>query len=210
MSPNPSIRVLCVDDHPIVLEAIALMVSRQRDMEVVGTATSGERSVSLFKRLRPDVTLMDLQLRTLSGLEAIRAIRRVDPGARIVVLTTYQGDEDIHRALDAGAASYLLKDAVSAELIRVVRLVHAGERPLRADVQARLAERSTHPTLTPREVQVIELVAVGRRNRAIAEQLGITEETVQAHMKHIFWKLHVEDRTAAVSVALRRGIIHLA
>jgi two-component system NarL family response regulator len=188
---------------------------------VVGSAATGEEAVSLFKRERPDVTLMDLQLATMSGLEAIQAIRREDADARIIVLTMYQGDEDIHRALAAGATTYLLKDTLSDDLIRFVREVHAGRRPIRADVKARLDEPggraggggrappATQPTLTPREVQVMELVSEGRRNKEIAVLLGISEETVQVHLKNIFAKLKVGERTAAVNVAIRRGIVHI-
>ena len=206
---NPSIRVLCVDDHRIVREGIGLIIARQPDMEVVGSAATGEEAVIVFKRERPDVTLMDLQLSTMSGLEAIQAIRREDADARIIVLTMYQGDEDIHRALTAGATTYLLKDTLSDDLIRFVREVHAGRRPIRADVKARLDERATQPTLTPREVQVMELVSEGRRNKEIAVLLGISEETVQVHLKNIFAKLKVGERTAAVNIAIRRGIVHI-
>ena len=205
----PRIRVLCVDDHRIVREGIGLIIARQPDMEVAGSAATGEEAVSLFKRERPDVTLMDLQLSTMSGLEAIQAIRREDADARIIVLTMYQGDEDIHRALAAGATTYLLKDTLSDDLIRFVREVHAGRRPIRADVKARLDERATQPTLTPREVQVMELVSEGKRNKEIAVLLGISEETVQVHLKNIFAKLKVGERTAAVNVAIRRGIVHI-
>jgi two-component system, NarL family, response regulator len=203
------IRVLCVDDHRIVREGIGLIIARQADMEVVGSAATGEEAVLLFRRERPDVTLMDLQLPTMSGLDAIRSIRREDAEARIIVLTMYQGDEDIHRALSAGATTYLLKDTLSDDLIRFVREVHAGRSPIRADVKARLDERAGQPTLTPREVQVMELVYEGRRNKEIATLLGISEETVQVHLKNIFAKLKVGERTAAVNVALRRGIVHI-
>jgi DNA-binding NarL/FixJ family response regulator len=206
---KPHIRVLCVDDHRIVREGIALIISRQPDMEVVGSAATGEEAVLLFKRHRPDVTLMDLQLPTMSGLEAIQTIRRDYDDARIIVLTMYQGDEDIHRALSAGATTYLLKDTLSDDLIRFVREVHAGRRPIRPDVKARLDERAAQPTLTPREIQVMELVSEGRRNKEIASLLGISEETVQVHLKNIFAKLKVSERTAAVNVALRRGIVHI-
>ena len=203
------IRVLCVDDHRIVREGIGLIIARQPDMEVVGSAATGEEAVAVFTRERPDVTLMDLQLPAMSGLEAIQAIRREDADARIIVLTMYQGDEDIHRALAAGATTYLLKDTLSDDLIRFVREVHAGRRPIRADVKARLDERATQPTLTPREVQVMELVSEGKRNKEIAVLLGISEETVQVHLKNIFAKLKVGERTAAVNVAIRRGIVHI-
>lgn len=206
---TPQIRVLCVDDHRIVREGISLIIDREGDMQVVGAAATGEEAVALFRRERPDVTLMDLQLPTMSGLDAIREIRREDADARIIVLTMYQGDEDIHRALGAGAATYLLKDTLSDDLIRFVREVNAGRRPIRPEVKARLDERAGSPTLTPREIQVMERVAEGRRNKEIAALLGISEETVQVHLKNIFAKLKVSERTAAVNVALRRGIVHI-
>jgi len=206
---DAKIRVLCVDDHWIVREGVALIIASEPDMEVVGSAATGEDAVLLFKQHRPDVTLMDLRLRTMSGLEAIQAIRREQADARVIVLTMYQGDEDIHRALAAGAAAYLLKETLSDDLIRIVREVHAGERPIGPDVQARLDERAAQPTLTLREIQVLELVSQGRRNKEIASILGISEETVHVHLKNIFAKLKVNERTAAVNVALRRGIVHI-
>jgi len=205
----PRIRVLCVDDHRIVREGLALIVNHQADMEVVGVASSGEESVELFMKLRPDITLMDLQLGAMSGVEAIRAIRKQAPTARIVVLTMYQGDEDIYRALQAGAATYILKDTLSDDLIRVVHEVHAGKHPVMPDVEARLAERAANPTLTPREIQVIELVSQGMRNKELAAELGISEETAHVHVRNILTKLKVKDRSAAITVAYRRGIIHL-
>ena len=203
------IRILCVDDHRLVLTGLELMISRQPDMTVVGSATTGEEAVSLYRKHQPDITLMDLQLPVMTGLEAIRAIRHMSPDARIIVLTMYNGDEDIHRALAAGAATYLLKDMLSDELMRVLRGVHAGHRELLPDVQTRLDERATRPALTPREVQVTELIGRGLRNKEIASELHISEETVQVHVKSILTKLSVNDRTAAVNVAMRRGIIHL-
>lgn len=207
---NSPIRVLCVDDHRIVREGLTLIIERQRDMKVVGAAATGEEAVALFQRHRPNVTLMDLQLGAMTGVETIRAIRRHDKDARIIVLTMYQGDEDIYRALDAGAATYLLKDMLSDDLIRVVREVNAGERPVSAGVQALLSERAASPTLTPREVQVVELIAQGMRNKEIAVSLGISEETAQVHVRNILAKLKVQDRTAVVQVAIRRGIIHFS
>jgi DNA-binding NarL/FixJ family response regulator len=208
--PRPRIRVLCVDDHRIVREGIELIINRQADMEVVASAASETDAVTLFRQHQPDVTLMDLQLGSGSGLGAIRAIRQSWPAARIIVLTMYSGDEDIFRALQAGAATYLLKDMLSDDLIRVVREVHAGKQVLGPDVEARLAERATGQTLTPREVQVVELVAQGMRNKEIAAALGISEETAQVHVKNILAKLKVKDRSAAINVALRRGIIHIS
>ena len=186
-----------------------MIIGREPDMEVVASAATGEEAVDLFERYQPDVTLMDLQLGAMSGVDAIRAIRLKAPEARVVVLTMYQGDEDIHRALEAGAFTYLLKDTLSDDLIRVVRDVHSGHHSVSPDVQARLAERADRPTLTPREVQVLELIAKGMRNREIAASLGISETTAQVHVKNILAKLSVSDRTAAVNVALRRGIVHI-
>lgn len=203
------IRVLCVDDHAVVREGVRLTIDLEPDMIVVATAATGEEAVELFERRRPDVVLMDLQLPTMSGLEAIHAIRRKDAHARIIVLTMYQGDEDIYRALKAGAATYLLKDALSDDLGQVVRDVHAGLRPILPDIAVRLAARASRPALTAREVQVVELIAQGLRNKEIAAALEISDGTVQAHVKNILSKLHVQDRAEAITVALRRGIIHL-
>lgn len=203
------IRVLCIDDHRLVRDGVALIISQQPDMEVVGSAATGEEGVALFMRLRPDITLMDLQLPVMTGLQALREIKRVAPDARVIILTMYRGDEDIYRALSAGAATYLLKDTVSDDLINVIREVHAGKRPLGPEVQARLDERADHPALTDRETEVLRLVYRGQRNKEIASALAISEETVRVHLKNIFSKLEVTDRTAAVNVALRRGIIHV-
>lgn len=207
--PPAPIRVLCVDDHRLVLEGIARIIQEQLGFEVVGTATSGTEAVALFKAHRPDVTLMDLQLPGMSGLDAIRAIRNEYREARIVVVTMYNGDEDIYRALEAGAVTYLLKDTLADDLIRVVHDVHAGLRPITPEVRARLAERAEHGTLTPRELEVLELVAQGLRNKEIAAVLSVSDTTVQVHVRNILMKFRVNDRTAAMNVALRRGIIHL-
>jgi len=206
-TPRP-IRVLCVDDHRIVRDGLTLIIGHEPDMEVVGAAASGEEALTLFEDRRPDVTLMDLRLGSMSGVDVIRAIRSKHPEARIVVLTMYEGDEDIFRAHEAGATTYLLKDTLSSDLIRVVRAVHAGERPTDPAIQARLAERRSHPTLTSRESEVLRLLAEGLRNKEIATSLGIAEGTVQIHIKNIFAKLGVSDRLAAVQVAQRRGLVH--
>ena len=204
------IRVLCVDDHRIVREGLSMLIGRQSDMEVVGLAGSGEEAVDLFTRLRPDVTLMDLQLGGMSGVDAIRIIRREHPEARIVVLTMFQGDEDVFRAIKAGAATYLLKDAAFSDLVHAIRQVHEGRQPsMSPQVKAQLAWRATRPALTPREVEVLDLIRRGLRNREIATFCNISEETVQTHVKNILLKLDAQDRTAAVNVALSRGIIHL-
>ena len=203
------IRVMCVDDHRLMREGLARIVGVQADMVVVAEASSGEEAVEQFVKHRPDVTLMDLQMPTTSGHEAIRAIRSIDPGARIIVLTMYQGDEDVHRAIEAGAMGYLLKDTVPDDLIRVVREVHAGCRAIPPEIAAVLAARANHPTLTSREQQVLELLATGMRNKEIAAALGISGDTANAHIKSIFQKFNVHDRTAALAEAIRRGIIHI-
>jgi len=204
------IRILCVDDHRLMREGIAAVIGRNPDMEVIASAANGLQAVELFKAHRPDVTVMDLQLPIMGGLEAISAIRSEEPSARIIVLTMHQGDEDIHRALDAGAATYLLKDAIVDDLPRMVREVHAGGRPIPPDVAAILASRATHATLSPREIEVLELIADGYRNKEIAAELHISNETVKVHVKSILTKLTVSDRTAAVTAAVRRGIIHVS
>jgi DNA-binding NarL/FixJ family response regulator len=190
-------------------EGIARIVGVHPDMEVVAGASNGEQAVAEFARHRPDVTLMDLQLPVMSGIEAIRCIRSRDPLAKVVVLTMYQGDEDIHRAFEAGAMGYLLKDSIPDELIHVIREVHAGRRVVAPEIQRALEERASHPTLSTRERQVLELLARGMRNKEIASMLGITVDTTGAHVKSIYAKLGVHDRTAALGEALRRGIIHL-
>jgi DNA-binding NarL/FixJ family response regulator len=207
---TPVIRVLCTDDHQIVREGIGLIINREPDMQVVASAASGEEAIELFIEHRPDVTIMDLQLGTMGGVDAIRAIRKEDANARIVVLTMYQGDEDVFRALQAGASTYLFKNTISDHLIKVIRDVHAGRPPEASGfVTNRLAERANRPALTPREIQVLELISSGMRNKEIAAGLGVSEDTIFTHVKNIFAKLGVNDRTAAVHVGLRRGIIHI-
>jgi DNA-binding NarL/FixJ family response regulator len=203
------IRVLCVDDHRIVREGIAALIGQQPDMEVAAAAGTGEEALVLFRRHHPDVVLMDLQLPGQSGLETIRAIRKEDNDARIIVLTVYRGEEDIFRALQEGAATYLLKDSLFDDLANRIREVQSGTTRLPPEVEARLEERRTHKILSARELEVIELIARGMRNKEIAAELGISEETVVVHIRHLFAKLGVKDRTAAVGVAIRRGFIHL-
>jgi two-component system NarL family response regulator len=200
---------MCVEDHRIVREGIELIINQETDMKVVGACATVDEAVALYRQSRPDVVLMDLRLGKASGVDAIKAIRHDDPKARIIVLTMYEGDEDIFRAHQAGATTYLLKDMLSADLIRVVRAVHAGERPVLPEVQARLAERAASPTLTSREIEVLQLISEGLRNKEVGATLGIAEGTVQIHVKNIFSKLNVNDRTAAVQVAVRRGLIQM-
>lgn len=206
---HASIRVLCVEDHRIVREGLALIINQEADMKIVGSCATVAEAIELYRTLRPDVTLMDLRLGPESGVDAIKGIRKENSEARIIVLTMYEGDEDIFRAHQAGATTYLLKDTLSSDLVRVVRQVHAGERPVVPEVQARLAERATMPTLTSREVEVLQLISQGLRNKEVGAMLGITEGTVQIHVKNIFAKLNVNDRTGAVQVAVRRGLIHM-
>jgi two-component system, NarL family, response regulator len=203
------IRVLCVDDHRLMREGIVRIVGVQPDMIVVAQASDGEQAVEQFLRVRPDVTLMDLEMPSMRGVQAIHAIRRHDPDARIVVLTMYHGDEDIYRAVAAGAVGYLLKDTLPDDLIRVIREVHAGGRVIPPEIAAALEQRASQPTLTVREFQVLELLATGKRNKEIAASLGISADTASAHVKSIFQKFNVHDRTAALAEALRRGIIHI-
>ena len=203
------IRVMLTDDHPVVREGFAAMIGTEPDMTVVGQARSGEEALELFWRVRPDVTLMDLRMPGMGGVEAIRAIRREFPDSRLIVLTTYDGDEDIYRALEAGAQAYLLKDMLCDEILAAIRAVHAGQRRIPAAVGTRLVERMTGLDLSEREQHVLELVATGKSNKAIAAALDITEATVKGHMTNILGKLGVTDRTQAVITALRRGLVHL-
>lgn len=204
------IRVLCVDDHRVVREGLAAMINRRPDMEVVAEAAGGEAALAMYRQHQPDVTLMDLQMPRVNGLGAIRLIRAEYPDARIVVLTMYQGDEDILRALEAGAATYLIKDDLSDELIPIIREVHSGKKPLPPKVARVLQDRPGEPRLSPREIEVLDLVARGMRNKEIAAVLGISEETAKVHVKNVLTKLDVNDRTAAVHVALKRGILHMS
>ena len=205
------IRLMCVDDHRIIIEGVAAMLRREPDMELVAAAPSGKEAIELHRQHRPDVVLMDLNLPgTIGGIEAIQAIRREDAEARVIVLTILQGGEDVHRALDAGATTYLLKDALTQDLIRVIRQVHGGAKPLPANVAAALESRDTHRVLTRREIEVLDLLARGMRNKEISATLGVSADTTKLHVKNILAKLNVSGRTAAVTLGLRRGIIHLS
>lgn len=209
-SEAPRIRVLIVDDHRIVREGLAMVIDRQADMRVTAMAAGADDAVRRYLEQRPDLTIMDLQLGATNGVTAIKTIRAHDPTARIIVLTMMKGDEDIYRAMEAGATTYLLKDTAIEDLTRVIREVHAGRSPrVSPEIRARMAARAERPALTHREIEVLELVRRGLRNREIGSSLGISEETVQSHVRSILSKLDVPDRTAAVDVALRRGILHL-
>jgi DNA-binding NarL/FixJ family response regulator len=204
------IRVLCVDDHRLVREGLGLIINREADMQVVAFAETVAEAVSAFARERPDITLMDLQLGDRSGVDAIREIRQLDPAARVVVVTMYHGHEDVYRALQAGATTYLVKNSLADDLIKVMREVYGGGRPTTPEVEASLQQRAAQPALTARELQVLELIAQGLRNKEIASVLVISEETVRVHTKNVFAKLSASDRTGAVNIALRRGIIHIS
>jgi two-component system NarL family response regulator len=198
-----------VDDHPVVREGLIAIIERQPDLAVVAEASDGRQAIDLFRQHTPDVTLMDLRLPNISGVDAIAAIREFRPNARIIVLTTYDGDEDIHRALQAGAQGYLLKDMFREELLEAIRSVHAGFRRIPAAVASKLADRIGIVDLTAREMEVLQLIAAGKSNREIGLALAITEGTVKGHVNNILSKLGVSDRTQAVTTALQRGIIHL-
>jgi two-component system NarL family response regulator len=193
----------------VVRQGLTAIIDGEPDMMVVASAADGRDAVDQYVRHQPDVVLMDLQLPQMSGFEAIRQIRKKDAQARIIVLTMYRGDEDVYRAIDAGAAAYLLKDTLADNLVHVIREVHAGRDMLPTPGADTLANRNTTTGLTPREQEVLQLIAKGMRNKEIADHLGIKEVTVHAHMKSIFGRLHVHDRTAALTIAIRRGIVHL-
>jgi two-component system NarL family response regulator len=210
MTEQPPIRILVVDDHPIVRKGLTAIIDPEPDMEVVASAATGNQAVELFREKNPDVTIMDLTLTPeMSGIQAIQAIRSECPGARIIVVSAYKGDEDIFRALHAGAVTYLLKESLGDDLVPIIREVHAGGGPIPPQVGRKLADRVRHPVLTARELEVLQLVAEGKRNKEIASSLNISDETAQGHVKNILSKLQVHDRTEAVTIAIRRGIIHI-
>ncbi|WP_197410119.1 MULTISPECIES: response regulator transcription factor [unclassified Sphingopyxis] len=209
MKPDHPTRLLIVDDHVMLREGIAAIVAPEADMHVVGEAENGAEAVELHRKLRPDLTLMDLQMPVMSGLEAITAIRSESPNARLVVLTTYSGDVQAVRALKAGACGYLLKSSLIDELLTAIRSVHAGRRYVPADVAQEIAIHAAEEPLSPREIAILEQVATGKANKLVAWELSVSEETVKAHLRTIFIKLGVTDRTQAVTTALRRGIITL-
>ena len=209
MTSETRIRILCVDDHPLVREGLAAVINSQPDMQLLGQASNVQEALQEFRKRQPDVTLMDVRLPGESGIDAVAEIRREFPAARIIMLTTFEGDIEIQRALQAGARAYLLKSMPPKELLAAIRQVHSGKKQIPAQVAAQLAEHLSDERLTEREIEVLREIAGGNRNRDIAEKLFIAEETVKVHIKHIMEKLGANDRTQAVAIGLRRGIIQL-
>ena len=207
--PSSRIRILCVDDHPIVRQGIAGLVGVQPDMELVAEASNGREAIEQFRTYRPDVTLMDLQMPEMGGIDAIGAIRAEFPDARFIVLTTYAGDAQALRALQAGARGYLLKNALHKELIDTIRAVQAGRKALSPDVSFELAEHATEDALTPAEIRVLRLIAQGNANKEIARALALSEETVKGQVRNILSKLGAKDRTHAAMIGIKRGIIQV-
>jgi DNA-binding NarL/FixJ family response regulator len=210
MSTNPNlIRILTVDDHPLLREGIAALVKAEPDLEIIAEASNGEEAVQQFRRHRPDVTLMDIQMPTLNGIEAISRIRNEFPGAKIIVLSTYSGDVQVLQAIKAGARGYIVKGHVHRELLNAVRSVHAGHKRIPPEIAAELAEHAADDSLSSREIDVLRLVAAGNANKQIADKLSIEETTVKSHISSILSKLGANDRTHAVTIGLQRGIIEL-
>jgi DNA-binding NarL/FixJ family response regulator len=210
MSCDPSpIRILAVDDHALLREGIAALVNAESDMKLVAEASNGQEAIEKFRSNRPDVTLMDLQMPALNGIEAIIGIRTEFPNARIIILTTYTGDVQVLRALKAGARGYVLKGVVHRDLLDTIRAVHAGQKRIPAEIASELAQHAAEDDLTPRELDVLRLIAAGNPNKEIARQLFIAEETVKSHVTNILSKLGANDRTHAVTIGLKRGIIEL-
>jgi DNA-binding NarL/FixJ family response regulator len=209
MNSSNAIRVFSVDDHPLLREGIATLIKNQPDMDLVAEAATGRDAIQQFEKDQPDVTLMDLRLPDMSGIDAMIAIRTKYPEARIIMLTTFEGDVEIQRALEAGARGYMLKSMPPKDLLDVIRQVHSGKKRIPPEIAAQLAEHLSDESLTGREIEVLKQVANGNRNRDIADQLFISEETVKVHIKHIMEKLGANDRTQAVAIGIRRGIIRL-
>src|SRR5713101_7193513 len=209
MKKAKAIRVLCVDDHPVVRDGLISIIGTQPDMRVIDEASDGREAITKYRQHQPDVVVMDLRMPGMGGVEATIQIRKEFRTARIIVLTTYEGDEDIHRALEAGAQGYLLKDSVRKELLQTIRDVYAGHKYISPAMAARLAEHTPRIALSERELQVLKLIAKGLRNKEIGAALNIAEDTVKIHIKNIFGKMNVIDRTQAVVSASQRGIIRL-
>ena len=209
MSVPNKIRILCVDDHPLVRNGIAFALQFQDDLELVGEAQTGDEAVAEFQRLRPDVTLMDLQMPGMNGIDALHAIRKEAPKARVVILTTYSGDVQASRAFKAGAVGYLLKSMLRTELIGTIRDIHAGRKRIPPEIAASLAEHFSVDDLSAREIEVLRSVAAGNSNKIVADDLSISEDTVKGHMKNIMSKLGANDRTHAVLIAMKRGFLEV-
>jgi DNA-binding NarL/FixJ family response regulator len=209
MKGNNIIRILTVDDHPVLRRGIAAILGDEPDMELVAEASNGHEAIAQFREHRPDVTLMDLQMPEMNGIDAILAIRGIVPNARIIVLTTYSGGAQAVRAFKAGASGYLLKSMVRKELVETIRSVHAGRKRIPSEIAVEMAEHQADDQLTEREVEVLRLVAAGNSNKIVADHLAISEETVKGHMRSILSKLGTDDRTHAVTLALKRGIIEI-
>ncbi len=203
------IRILTVDDHALLRDGIAALIGNQADMELVAEACNGREAIELFREHRPDVTLMDLQMPEMGGIDALSAIRGEFPEARIIVLTTYAGDVQVFRAMKAGARAFLLKGLLRKELLETIRAVHAGQKRMPPEIAAEIAEHATDESLTAREIDVLRLIAGGNANKEIAAQLSLTEETVKGHVKNILSKLDANDRTHAVTIGLKRGVIEI-
>ena len=203
------IRVLAVDDHPLLRDGIAALIGSEEDMELIGEASNGREAFDLFRKYQPNITLMDLQMPDMNGIDAIGAIRGEFPEARIIVLTTHPGDVQVSRALKAGARAYLMKGELRKELLETIRAVHAGQKRLSPEIAAEIAEHATDGALTPREIDVLRLVAAGNANKEIGVRLSLTEVTVKSHVRNVLAKLGANDRTHAVTIALKRGIIDL-
>ena len=203
------IRVLAVDDHPLLRDGIAALIGSEEDMELIGEASNGREAFDLFRKYQPNITLMDLQMPDMNGIDAIGAIRGEFPEARIIVLTTHPGDVQVSRALKAGARAYLMKGELRKELLETIRAVHAGQKRLSPEIAAEIAEHATDGALTPREIDVLRLVAAGNANKEIGVRLSLTEVTVKSHVRNVLAKLGANDRTHAVTIALKRGIIEL-
>lgn len=209
VNPETKIRVICVDDHPLVRKGLAAILNNEADIQLVGEADNGRDAVALFRQHQPDVTLMDLQMPVLNGIGALKEIRAEFPDAKVIALTSFDGDQDVFRALEAGARGYLLKESVHSEILNAIRAVHSGKKLMSQDAAQRLAEYFPEAALSPREIEVLTLVAQGLANKEIAVRLGTAAGTVKMHVQNILAKLDATDRTRAVTIALKRGIIHL-
>lgn len=207
--PTEVLGILCVDDHPLVRKGIAAILANEKDMKLIAEAGSGAEAVEAFRKFHPDVTLMDLRMPGVDGIEATKEIRKIDPEAKIIALTSYDGDQEIYRALEAGVRGYILKESVHTEIVRAIRVVQSGKRLMPPEVAERLSEHFPQVALTPREIEVLQHVAKGLGNKEIGVRLGTAAGTVKMHLQNILSKLGASDRTHAVTLAIRRGIIHI-